>query len=277
MKRAICFFTSVLLAIAAPWAHGQAANRADLQQKLNSSFKITTTFKVSPTTVNFQDVITPGDVVELRKSGLRMSALVIAMTESNIYKNGVIVGAGTRRALSALGNSITEGSDSTPPRTLAVGDRCWIEAIMVQRDAILFKLFTDPDTSGMRYHGDLKFPFPNKAQVPSADEALKLIGEVLTVVTPGQPAPKAAPTAASPAPPQRQQEERATTPTPSVPTPAISNNPAPTISIGQSRAQVIAAFGEPQRKAEAGKKEIFYYSDSKMKITFTNGIVSSIE
>jgi hypothetical protein len=53
--------------------------------------------------------------------------------------------------------------------------------------------------------------------------------------------------------------------------------PAPSIAIGQSKDQVTAAFGEPQRKATAGTKEIFFYTDLKMKVTFTNGKVSSIE
>jgi hypothetical protein len=53
--------------------------------------------------------------------------------------------------------------------------------------------------------------------------------------------------------------------------------PAPTISMGQTKAQVTAAFGEPQRKAAAGPKEIFFYTDLKMKVTFTNGKVSSVE
>jgi outer membrane protein assembly factor BamE (lipoprotein component of BamABCDE complex) len=73
----------------------------------------------------------------------------------------------------------------------------------------------------------------------------------------------------------RQQKELATPPSPQAITPPPA--PVPTISIGQTKAQVIAAFGEPQRKAEAGTKEIFYYSDSKMKVTFINGIVSSID
>jgi hypothetical protein len=47
--------------------------------------------------------------------------------------------------------------------------------------------------------------------------------------------------------------------------------------MGQTIAQVTAAFGEPQRKAAAGTKEIFFYTDLKMKVTFTNGKVSSIE
>jgi hypothetical protein len=53
--------------------------------------------------------------------------------------------------------------------------------------------------------------------------------------------------------------------------------PAPTISMGQTRSQVIDAFGEPQRKAAVGPKEIYFYTDLKMKVTFTTGKVSSIE
>jgi hypothetical protein len=74
---------------------------------------------------------------------------------------------------------------------------------------------------------------------------------------------------ALPAPTQHQYEDLAPPPSP----PA----PAPTISMGQTKAQVTAAFGEPQRKAAAGPKEIYFYTDLKMKVTFTNGKVSSIE
>ena len=78
--------------------------------------------------------------------------------------------------------------------------------------------------------------------------------------------------ASAPAPspsPQRRYEDIAPPPPP----PA----PAPTISMGQTKAQVIVAFGEPQRKAVAGQKEMFFYTDLKMKVTFTNGKVSSID
>jgi len=78
------------------------------------------------------------------------------------------------------------------------------------------------------------------------------------------------PAATSPAAPaQRQYEDVAPPPPPLA--------PAPTISMGQTKSQVTAAFGEPQRKAAAGPKEIFFYTDMKMKVTFTNGKVSSIE
>jgi len=84
------------------------------------------------------------------------------------------------------------------------------------------------------------------------------------------PQPAAPPPPISPpAPPQHQYEDVAPPPPP----PA----PAATISMGQTKAQVTAAFGEPQRKAAVGPKEIFFYTDLKMKVTFTNGKVSSIE
>ena len=75
--------------------------------------------------------------------------------------------------------------------------------------------------------------------------------------------------ASQPAPAQHQYEDIAAP----QPPPA----PAPTISMGQSKDQVIAAFGEPQRKAVAGPKEIFFYTDLKIKVTFTNGKVSGID
>jgi len=76
-------------------------------------------------------------------------------------------------------------------------------------------------------------------------------------------------TSATPGPAQHKYEDLAAP----QPPPA----PAPTVSIGQTKDQVIAAFGEPQRKAAAGPKEFFFYTELKMKVTFTNGKVSSIE
>jgi hypothetical protein len=49
----------------------------------------------------------------------------------------------------------------------------------------------------------------------------------------------------------------------------------PSISIGQTKAQVTAAFGQPLKVSNQGVKEIFYYKD--MKVTFTHGKVASVE
>ena len=91
-------------------------------------------------------------------------------------------------------------------------------------------------------------------------------GAVLSTTTPETQI--VAPAAVTP-PPQRVYEDLAPPPSP----PA----PAPTVSMGQTKDQVTAAFGEPQRKAAAGAKELFFYTDLKMKVTFTDGKVSSIE
>jgi hypothetical protein len=195
MKRAVCLFASALLASAVPWAYSQAGNLADLQQKLNSSFKITTT------AANHSDIAAAGDVVEVHKDGLRMSALSTVLTESNTYKDGKLGGGAAKRAWGSFGTAMLQGmaaaSDPSgmmavptgpPPHILAAGDRCWILSITVQKDGVVFKLLTDPDDSGLRYHADLKFPFTNKKQMPSADEILATIAEVLTVAPQEQPA-----------------------------------------------------------------------------------------
>jgi hypothetical protein len=59
------------------------------------------------------------------------------------------------------------------------------------------------------------------------------------------------------------------------PPPPTDAVPPPTISLGQTMDQVTAGFGQPLRVARLGVKTIFYYRD--MKVTFTNGKVSSVE
>ena len=270
MKRAICLFFSALLASALPWAYGQAGNPADLQQKLNAAFKITTT------TANMADIAAAGDVVELHKDGMRLSAMNTVLTESNIYKDGKIGGGGAKRAWGSLGTLMLQAAtmdDSgqsaiatgPPPRILAAGDKCWILSITVQKDGVQFKLYTDPDDSGVRHRGDLKFPFPNKKQVPTTDAMLATIAEVLTVVQP-EPAPEPE-VVAPPPPPPTQYDNLAPPPPP----------PAPVVTVGESRTQVITDFGQPQKKSVVGAKTLYIYTDSKMKVTFVNGKVSSID
>ena len=59
------------------------------------------------------------------------------------------------------------------------------------------------------------------------------------------------------------------------PPPPPADGPPPTIALGQTKAAVIGAFGQPTKIAKLGVKEIFYYKD--MKVTFTNGKVSNVE
>jgi hypothetical protein len=50
---------------------------------------------------------------------------------------------------------------------------------------------------------------------------------------------------------------------------------APSITIGQTKAQVTAALGKPVKVSKAGGKEIFFYED--MKVTFASGKVAGVE
>jgi hypothetical protein len=59
------------------------------------------------------------------------------------------------------------------------------------------------------------------------------------------------------------------------PPPPPADAPPPTISVGQTKDQVTAAFGQPVKAAKIGTKEILYYKD--MKVTFMNGKVTNVE
>jgi hypothetical protein len=104
------------------------------------------------------------------------------------------------------------------------------------------------------------------------DAFVKTVSEVITVQPAddkgdqgGQAAQAPAP-AAAPAPAPMQEI---------APPPPPADAPPPTISLGQTKDQVTAGFGQPLRVAKLGAKEIFYYKD--MKVTFTNGKVSNVE
>jgi hypothetical protein len=84
---------------------------------------------------------------------------------------------------------------------------------------------------------------------------------------PSQPAAPAAAAPAAPAPAE-------------APPPPIEAPPPPPadpveVSEGQTIEQVVAAMGQPQKKAKIGTKEIYYYKD--IKVTFVNGKVKDVQ
>lgn len=66
-----------------------------------------------------------------------------------------------------------------PHRSFAAGEGVWVTGVTVQKDGIVFRLYSDA-YDGVRYYGELKFSFQKRA-VPPPDEALTEIAEVLTV------------------------------------------------------------------------------------------------
>jgi hypothetical protein len=47
------------------------------------------------------------------------------------------------------------------------------------------------------------------------------------------------------------------------------------IKVGQTPEQVVAALGQPLKKAKTSTREIYFYKD--LKITFVNGKVKDVE
>lgn len=274
---------------------------AAIQQRLNAQFKLTT---LTPGGLDIAET-GAGDVVELHKDGLKMSALAAPLMESNTYKDGKIGGGTAKRVWGGLGAAMLMGvaagldttgatvvPDAIPGHTAAAGEKFWVVGVTAQKDGINFKLYTDADDNGVRYHANLKILFSNKKQVPSVDAAMQLIAEVLTVLTQDNQADQGGQQAAAPPSEPAPESTLAPAPMPEIapppppddapaPMPAIAPPPPPpdvappTVPLGQTQSQVIADFGEPIKVNYAGGKTVFLYKD--MKVTFTNGKVSNVK
>ena len=276
-----------LAAMAAIFSLGMEAQAGDpgtlIQEKLVSQFKLT------KTAADRSDIVTAGDVVLLHKDGLVMCSSDSPYAFSNSYSNGILAANYKNRAKDAVrswgrghipifgdGTSVTDAANNAcASRKFVAGEKFWVTGIVLQKDGILVSTYSDP-YNDVRFYGEIKFPFP-KGPVPSADDFVKTVSEVITVQPSddsdkgsqgdqgGQPAQAPAPAAAA-----------APAPLPDIaPPPPPSDAPPPTIAIGQTKNQVTAGFGQPVRIAKLGAKEIFYYKD--MKVTFTNGKVSNVE
>ncbi|MGA2674364.1 MAG: hypothetical protein ABSE99_14185 [Terracidiphilus sp.] len=198
------FRTSCLAAITSMLSLALAAQTGDtaaIQQKLNSQFKLTTI------TADRSDIVTAGDIVAIHKPGLMMYAVASPMPPSNSYKNGKIgQGWGGFGKDLAIGMAAPGGATaaSYPHRPFVPEEKCWVTGIQVQKDGVLFQLYSDP-YDNIRYYANLKIPFPDKKTVPPVDIAVQTVAEVLTVVPPqdqggqgSQPAPVPAPAVAEP-------------------------------------------------------------------------------
>jgi hypothetical protein len=314
----------------------QAGDPEAIEQKLFAEFK--------PTRIaaDRKDIVTAGDRVVIQKPGLTMYAVASPMPPLYAYRNGKI-----GRGLIGLGKDVeismkTPGGTAAdyPHRPFAPGDKCWVTGVHVQKDGVVFQLYSDryDDT---RYYANLKIVFPDKKEIPLVDAALQLVSEVLTVapaevhiekpaaVAPVVPVmnmtPKNQPPNVSgkynfdegdsqlnfvsssscimlgPGGTQsagkyrveadvltmdctvtgssfnlRIQEDKLVAGDGHVWLRETNAAPLqPSISVGQTKAQVTASLGQPVRVSKLGAKETFYYKD--MKITFTNGKVASVE
>jgi hypothetical protein len=257
--------------------------------------KLVSQIKVTKTAADHSDIVTAGDVVLLHKDGLMMCSSASPYGFSNTYSNGVLAANLNNRTKDAAksflrghlpfggGGSVTDAANNgCPSRKFVAGEKFWVSGISLQKDGILVSTFSDP-YNDVRYYGEIKFPFP-KGQVPAADEFVKTVSEVMTVVPSDDKSDKSEQQSAQSgqgaqgSQPAQQAKQPAPPPAPMpdiAPPPPPADAAPPTIAVGQTKDQVSAAFGQPVRMAKLGAKEIFYYKD--MKVTFTNGKVSNVE
>jgi hypothetical protein len=179
MAQAWWFRASGLAAIALVFSLTVVAQAGDpeaIEQKLNAEFK--------PTRIaaDRSDIVTAGDRVAIQKPGLTMYAVASPMPPLYTYRNGKI-----GHGWNGLGKDVeismkTPGGTAAdyPHRSFAPGEKCWVTGVQVQKDGVVFQLYSDPYEE-IRYYANLKISFPNKKEIPQVDAALQLVAEVLTV------------------------------------------------------------------------------------------------
>jgi hypothetical protein len=258
------------LAIALPaWSQDLASIKQALQAK----------YVLTVTTADKTDIVTPGSILVLKKTGL----VTVDAKNKNLYQNSYRNGRITQNAIGKTskffqrlpGASAVGGGAE---RTFVSGEKVWITGIDVKENGVVLSLFTDAfgDT---RYEATLTFPF-EKYQTPTAAGALAAVAEVFDVQASdgGQQQGAAAAPPAGPAPlpaPAAAPAKSAEAPPPPIAPPPPPPADPKTISLGQTVDQVTSNFGQPTKVMKLGAKQIYVYPD--MKVTFVGGKVTDIQ
>ena len=250
MRRRIFLMLILALASASPSLYGQD-QKAEIQKRLGSEFKRTTL------TADRSDVAKAGTVLTLHKDNLFMCSMEAHGAPTNTYKNGAIsMGLGATMSWNMALSSVGQQSANIPQRKFVSGEKIWLADFQVKEDGVYFLFYSDP-FDNVRYFGQLKFPV-SKGAFPPADNMMKTIAEVVTDDSATQ---EAAP-ADSAAPPAQQ----------------ATGGQAPatkTIALGQTKDEVVAILGPPQKMVNLGTKEIYFYPD--MKVVFISGKVADVQ
>jgi hypothetical protein len=271
LMRIIASLMTLIALVAGTAAVASAADSAAIQKRLESEYSLT------KTTDDKSDIVTAGAVLVLQKDKLMLLATSAAANPcTNTYKdgrlspNGACKAGDVARKIPWFGSKIP-GQDKAPQsRYYVTGEKFWVTEIEVKDagkdSAVTMQFYTDA-VSDVRYSGALAIPF--KDGLPSPDEVLKRVQEVVKV------APSDDANGGGGGQQQAAAAEAAPPPIAPPPPPPPDAGPPPTVSLGQSREQVVGILGEPLRKAKVGIKEIYSYKD--LKVTFVNGKVKDIQ
>jgi hypothetical protein len=279
---------TLLLPLCTGVAFSQDQGAAAIQKKLEGVYQLT------KTTADKTDIVTAGSVVVLQKDNVLMLGSTSTNPCRNTYKDGKVTQSGPCRTnekvkkFSRFTSMIPGASsvpDTGPSRTFVTGEKFWVTRIDVKdsgkEPGIVLGFFTDA-INDQRYATSLFIPFG--AVTPTPDEALKEVAEVITVAPSddkgGDNAQSAPGAGQQPAPAPSQAEAPPAAPPAEAPPPPIEAPPPPpaepvSINIGQTIDQVVAALGQPVKKAKIGTKDIYYYKD--LKVIFVNGKVTDVQ
>jgi hypothetical protein len=269
-----------------------AQDKAAIEQKLISEYALT-----QPTADN-TDIVTAGAILVLKKGNVMMAPVSSTNFYQNTYKDGKISQNAAGKVTNALGR-FGRLPGAAPPsvpatRTYVPGEKMWVTKIELKDDGVTFDLFTDP-VGDVRYKAALKFQFP-KGITLTSDQVDKLVAEVFSVqpaedananaqqqpaAGQRQPAARGAqqqPAEAAPAPIAPPPPPAETAPAPIAPPPPpadAAQAPPKTVTLGETKDNVVADFGQPTKVAKVGTKEIYFYKD--IKVTFVGGKVTDVQ
>lgn len=235
-------------------------SRAQNEALVGIQKQISTLYTTAKATADGTDLVTAGSVLVLQKDHLVMSKVDQPIATANFYKNGAINQGGVGglfKAMSLLshlpGQSGAPQVPQVDTREFVAGEKFFVTQIATAPDGVTFALMSDP-IKDQRYKATLKFLFA-KGTVPSPDDAAALVAEVVKLDAPADGSAQSASDGGSAA--------------------AAAPAATKTISIGQTRDEVIAAFGVPSKVVHLGAKEIDFFAD--MKVTFLQNKVTNVE
>lgn len=179
----------------------------DLQRKLDGLFQLT---KV---TADHTDLVTAGSVLVLHREGLLMCSTQARIAIKNVYKGGRLAPS---KAAWAFQMGMVQSElpvAQVPTRQFVPGEKFWVTGITADKSGVTLKVFSDP-YDDQRYYGQIEIQF-NKKSMPSNDEVLQSIAEVVTVDS-GQESDNAAGGTAAPIPPPPPPGSAASSPRPAI-------------------------------------------------------------
>jgi len=260
---------------------GWASSLALAQDNAAVEHKLTSKYALTKTTADRTDIVTAGAILVLKKDNLMM----VDVSNSNLFQNTYKDGKITQNALGKLSRFHLPGVPAVPSsggaqRTFVAGEKMWVTGISVKESGVNVELYTDA-INDVRYRAVLTFPL--KPAVPVGDQADKLLAEVFDIQPSDdsgssgqQQQPPASAQQQTPPSAAPQQAEAPPPPIPPPPPPADAPAPEPkTVALGQTKDLVVANFGQPDKIAKVGAKEIYYYKD--FKVTFVNGKVTDVQ